>query len=90
MNILLNEVSRLDLETQILNLLSENPDKDYTMVEIYEAINRIKLTKVNLVDLHHKIIPTVGVALTSLLKYGKIDVKLVGSPRYVLLYQIKK
>lgn len=60
----------MDLETQILDLLSENPKRDYTMVEVYEEINHVKLTHIGYEE-YHEINLSVGTALSNLNQKGQ-------------------
>jgi len=62
----------VDLETEVLNLLRNNPDKDFTIYEIYEEIYGVKPNPDNLMEFHYKVNPTVGTALSSLLEKGEI------------------
>ena len=80
----------VDLETEVLNLLGNNPDKDFTIYEIYEEIYGVKPNPDNLMEFHYKVNPTVGTALSSLLEKGEIIIKAVNSPRNVIVYQLKK
>jgi len=78
----------MDLESQVLNLLKKNPDKDFTIIEIITNVYGIKPSRNFHIEHYSKIWDVIGVS-NSFFKKGKVDMKL-SSPRYAILYQIKK
>ncbi len=78
----------MDLESQVLEFLEKNPDKDFTIVEIVSGVYRIRASKNFHIEHSSKIWDVIG-ALNSLYKKGKVDMKL-SSSRYAILYQVKK
>lgn len=71
-----------------MEILQKKPDKDFTIVEFVEHVYGIKSSRM-LTENYLKPYEVMG-ALNSLFQKDKVEMKLVGSPRYAILYRLKK